>query len=930
MPVGDMNDEKTYEETNVSKILKNDDIALNYKCFKKLTQEDKVTFVKIALIDMNRHQISSINHFLKPILKRDFISLFSAMGLYDVSAKIINHFDSNTIQSAEMVSRDWITILNTSLAWRKLLYYACQKNSTLFNLIKRIKSDNLINPKNAIPPLCDNKFFKTLYNRSRYLLAKLDENWKNGQYNLRKINCNSTASKGVYCFQYDNNKIICGLRDNTMKIWSRHTLNCTHVLRGHSGSILCLQYDENIVISGSSDSTMKIWDVNTGELLNTLSYHVEAVLHLKFLKDMLVSCSKDRSVAIWKICSPTDIKYVTALVGHRAAVNVVDFDMRYIVSASGDRSIKIWYTNSLEFVRTLNGHKRGIACLQFRNNLIITGSSDNTIRIWDINIGDCIRVLEGHNELVRCIRFNDSIIVSGAYDGKIKIWDLRAAVDLTSTETNFCIITLMEHTGRVFRLLFDDFHILSSSHDDTLLIWDFLPESDNEEDRRNSLMNNEIMQFRNFQEIDGYIEKSHQSINLEYDVAGAKGSAIHWLAFMGMNRQLERLHSLGIKLNCVSKAPNWQRPIHWACQSCQVSTVALLIKSGVSVNEMDSKSACLLTHSCISGSMPLVSFLVGKNANIDSTDSEGDTPLHWACNKGFLDIAKFLVQNSANPHKIDDFNQNTLHFATMSGNLDLVKFLIEKCNVDSSLVDKNNRTAFDLAARRKNYAIIDYLKSRNSCFNRYNPIKIVIGSESSSTYYRNGTIFVYIYLFTMSIYKIHNNYNVSFVSFVSPFLLITNILGVFSYVYLLKHNPGYVNVGFDYDNALCMIGTTESIVENLCHVCKLRIPDRAKHCFKCNKCILNFDHHCNYVDNCIGLKNRSIFFLFLNIILSNVIICFFMFISTASFEGVDLLYILMLSSFIMVFVPTFILYMTSSFTIFQVMFAMNMVNTEIP
>jgi len=31
------------------------------------------------------------------------------------------------------------------------------------------------------------------------------------------------------------------------------------------------------------------------------------------------------------------------LVGHRAAVNVVDFDDKYIVSASGDRTIKVQY-----------------------------------------------------------------------------------------------------------------------------------------------------------------------------------------------------------------------------------------------------------------------------------------------------------------------------------------------------------------------------------------------------------------------------------------------------------------------------------------------------------------------------------------------------------------------------------------------------------
>lgn len=100
-------------------------------------------------------------------------------------------------------------------------------------------------------------------------------------------------------------------------------------------------------------------------------------------------------------------------------MNVVDFDEKYIVSASGDRTIKVWNTYSCEFVRTLNGHKRGIACLQYRDRLVVSGSSDNTIRLWDIECGACLRVLEGHEELVRCIRFDSKHIVSGAYDGYV-------------------------------------------------------------------------------------------------------------------------------------------------------------------------------------------------------------------------------------------------------------------------------------------------------------------------------------------------------------------------------------------------------------------------------------------------------------------------------------------------------------------------------
>ena len=41
--------------------------------------------------------------------------------------------------------------------------------------------------------------------------------------------------------------------------------------------------------------------------------------------------------------SPTEINLRRELVGHRAAVNVVDFDDKYIVSASGDRTIKVGF-----------------------------------------------------------------------------------------------------------------------------------------------------------------------------------------------------------------------------------------------------------------------------------------------------------------------------------------------------------------------------------------------------------------------------------------------------------------------------------------------------------------------------------------------------------------------------------------------------------
>ena len=47
-------------------------------------------------------------------------------------------------------------------------------------------------------------------------------------------------------------------------------------------------------------------------------------------------------------------------------------------------------------------------------------------------------------------------------------------------------------------------------------------------------------------------------------------------------------------------------------------------------------------------------------------------------------------------------------------------------------------------------------------------------------------------------------------------------------------------------------------LSRLCHTCRLVKPFRTKHCRTCNRCVLHFDHHCPYIYNCVGLKNRYV------------------------------------------------------------------------
>jgi len=296
--------------------------------------------------------------------------------------------------------------------------------------------------------------------------------------------------------------------------------------------------------------------------------------------------------------------------------------------------------------------------------------------------------------------------------------------------------------------------------------------------------------------------------------------------------------------------------------------------------------------SVMDGYIVMLNFLLKRGCPTGYIDpNTGKTALHIAAERGFYEICKLLVYQDRGLIYQKDFNGKTP--------LDLARANSQKKN-DFRLDYWRNIVIFLTKVEKNNIKDINtlwHLTMKRYLFLFFAPI-LITGIWFAITF---SLPYIGILLSTVVCYYIHSNiyknliantntsnpyvmmysfvaiaYNLFMTSIlIIPYSEEDTILNIFNvfvmvtvlilFLYCVNSDPGYLTKEYSMENAeyknLSSLVINGGEIKKYCYTCELMKPKKSKvkHCKVCNRCVCRFDHHCSFINNCVGAANHKAF-----------------------------------------------------------------------
>jgi palmitoyltransferase len=318
--------------------------------------------------------------------------------------------------------------------------------------------------------------------------------------------------------------------------------------------------------------------------------------------------------------------------------------------------------------------------------------------------------------------------------------------------------------------------------------------------------------------------------------------------------------------------------VHYAAQNDQTACLAWLAGRGADLQAEDAHGMTPLHWAAYRGHQGPALLLLGQGVQVDRPDRRGMTPLHWAASQGHRELVSLLLSRFASPGALDLQGRSPADLAAENQFKRLARSLRGRKPRESSAAGRWDRVVAFCVPGLVQALVFLGLHLRGlvggllaaliaaACVRLLLALRGVRAAISAMPVGHAWALIAHA-----------STLHTVFLLPRSPWLPWSvrcgSLLMMVSMWWALwracRDDPGFVprrEGGLSGLDTYLIEGLRAGRLDRqFCPTCLVFRPLRAKHCRVCDRCVVRFDHHCPWINNCVGYANHRYFYLWLGI-----------------------------------------------------------------
>ena len=224
--------------------------------------------------------------------------------------------------------------------------------------------------------------------------------------------------------------LVSASEDSTIRIWNTITNECEYVLRGHRDVIksAVISQDSILLASLYKDNTVCVWDILGANLIDSIEWKQGKIDKLSFLHNnyLLIVTHSFRNIYVWDIRNKKITREITVSSSTDPLARAISRDGKYF-ACTMIKHIRIFNIETGKEALLDKKHIGEIRSLYFSNDgkYIVSASEDRTIRIWDVATEKNIQTISGDGGFFMAkFSFDGKYIISYSNQDGIQLWDI--------------------------------------------------------------------------------------------------------------------------------------------------------------------------------------------------------------------------------------------------------------------------------------------------------------------------------------------------------------------------------------------------------------------------------------------------------------------------------------------------------------------------